>query len=63
MQVLYDRTELEAEYLGKLWRLPENEGITLQLDGDAPRHIQIIFSGIGETVTTLVYEELGESPF
>lgn len=62
MQVLYDRTELEAEYLGKICQLPENEGITLQLDGEPLRQIQILFSGIGETVTSLVYEELGESP-
>jgi hypothetical protein len=62
MQVLYDRTELEAEYLGKLCRLPENEGISLELDGKAPRHIQILFSGVGDTVTSLVYEELGEAP-
>lgn len=62
MQVLYDRTELEAEYLGKICQLPKNEGITLQLDGEPPRQMQILFSGIGETITSLVYEELGESP-
>lgn len=62
LEVSYDRSCAEAAYRGKTEAWKEGEGFTLLLDGEPPRRMRLTLAGEGETVNSLVYEELGETP-
>lgn len=62
LEVCYDRSGIEAKYQGKMEEWQEGEGFTLLLDGDPPRSIRLTLAGEKHTVTSLVYEEQGETP-
>jgi hypothetical protein len=64
LKVCYDRTEQDASYQGKIEKWPESAGLTLTLENEWPRHIQLQFKGLDGpdgTVQALVYEELGDT--
>jgi hypothetical protein len=60
IEVLYDQSELQVTYQVKFEEWPGGEGLTLLLNGDSPRQIQLKFEGKGDIVNSLVHKELGE---